>query len=187
MSASGFASAQNLVTFLKDAAPGTPYAIAGQPTAAELGTETPAATKLVAKANKIPGIVTLGTIDKQANSLEFFIYGEDSSERIPGIASTQQFNLGFAMKYPGTTANDIFAKWYQKVPGDYIEGAIITATGTRGAANAITGLTRSELSLAFFHGNISGTSLNLGTQSDPAQMSLTIDLIDPVHIILDAD
>lgn len=186
-SAMGFVSGLNDHLFLKGTPPGTDYTTTGgvvTPTADDLGTKTgeEAATKLVAKENFIPGIVQLGTEDKTANSIEFFIFGRRSSERIPGIASTQQFTLGFAMKY----GDALFETWRKKVPGDYIEGAIITATGARGTAQAVTGLTQTNLSLSFFHGLISGTSFNFGTQSEPAQMNFTIDLTDPMHYITDA-
>lgn len=192
--ASGFQSAISLHTFLKDT-PTTGLAATGIPTTTQLGTKY-SATKLgsgdaIADSdNRLRGIITLGTIDKVSNSIEFFIYGERSSERIPGIASTQQFTLGWAMNYSEDDGDDnIFSKWRVKEPGDYIEGVIITASGNivtaAAATNALatTGLNLPNLTADYFRGQLSGTSFNFGSQGEPSNMNFTVDLVDPfVHI-----
>ena len=192
--ASGFQSAISIHTFIKDTP--TNLTAEGRPTTTELGTkssQTALNPAIAASANRLRGVVNLGTIDKVSNSIEFFIFGEDSSERIPGIASTQQFVINWAMKYSeDDAATNIFTKWRAKNPGDYIEGVIITASGNRVTAAAATnsfattGLNRPNLTADFFHGNLSGTSFNFGSQSEPAQMQFTVDLIDPFYHIHDA-
>ena len=185
-SAQGFVSGLNIHVFLNDEfTDWTMPAGNPAPNTEDIGTKAgdEGASKLVSTGNLVPGIVTLGTEDKTANSIEFFIFGQSSSERIPGIASTQQFTLSFAMKYNEA----VFAKWRQKTTGDIIEGAIITNTGSStDTLQAVTGLRGSNYSLVYFKGKLSGTSFNFGTQSEPAQMSFTIDLEDPMVSILDA-
>ena len=196
----GYASARNIITFISDDETDfTATGFVGVPNTEDLGTKASeeGATKLVSLSNRLRGIVTLGTIDKISNSIEFFIFGNDASERIPGIASTQQFTLGWVMHYTGgagqnsaladDTAANIFNKWRLKVPGDYIEGAIITTTAASGAATqAVTGIQGTNFSMDFFKGHLSGTSFNFGSQSEPGQMNFTVDLSDPIVTFLDA-
>ena len=190
--ASGFQSAISLHTFIKDT-PTSGLAATGIPTNTQLGTkysQTKLSSAICDSDNRLRGIITLGNIDKVSNSIEFFIYGERSSERIPGIASTQQFTFGWAMNYSeDDSADNIFSKWRVKEPGDYIEGVIITASGNivtaPAATNALatTGLNLPNLTADYFRGQLSGTSFNFGSQGEPSNMNFTVDLVDPfVHI-----
>ena len=188
--AAGNVTGLNLATFIKNS-PGT-YANVLAPTTTELGTKagSEAATKLVAKANFMPDITNLANLSSQASEASYFPFYATQSKQIPGIPETQNWSFTFALVYPGGTEAqakaDIFGVWMDAAVGDYIEIAVIEATGNRGTAQAITGLFHTQLSLLFFRGNIASKDEFLGGAAAQSNLTIDVSLLSPAYRIFDA-
>lgn len=189
--AKGNVTGLNLATFIKDTE--TTLATPGKPTTTELGTKTgsEAATKLVAKANFMPDITNLGAIGTTANEAEYLPFFATQSKQIPGIPSQNNWSFTFAAVYPGGTETqakaNIFGKLMSKAPGDYLEIAVVKATGDLKAAQAVTGLTRGDLSLMFFKGKITSTNEFPGGAAQEASFTIDMSLSAPAYRIWDAE
>ena len=182
----GLTTGINVFPFFNDTVTTISTANATIPSTADLGVgTTPSANKLVATANYMPTVKNAGNFTLQANEFEVYYLGQDASERLPGTASTQSWSFTFAMEHGNASCD----KWIAKVPGDFIEGAIIIATGDRissGGAYATARIPRPNFNLRYFKGTVSGADFSPGGENEEAMSTLTVAFTDPVVYYPDA-